>query len=85
MDTVTWKQTEIEEETLTILQVLILRFINVHLPNIFATLDECNNWKSENNLWNRSSLCQNVEIKNKKVGFGRRFLRLGKQRRNMIR
>ena len=53
MDTVTWKQTEIEEETLTILQVLILRFINVHLPNIFATLDE----------WNRSSLCQNVEIK----------------------
>lgn len=63
MDTVTWKQTEIEEETLTILQVLILRFINVHLPNIFATLDECNNWKSENNLWNRSSLCQNVEIK----------------------
>lgn len=63
MDTVTWKQTEIEEETLTILQVLILRFINVYLPNIFATLDECNNWKSENNLWNRSSLCQNVEIK----------------------
>lgn len=63
MDTVTWKQTEIEEETLTILQVLILQFINVHLPNIFATLDECNNWKSKNNIWNPSSLCQNVEIK----------------------
>lgn len=62
MDTVTWKQTELEEETLTILQVLILRFINLHLPNILVTLDECDNWKSKDKLWNTSSLCENVEI-----------------------
>lgn len=40
MDTVTWKQTEIEEETLTILQVLILRFINVHLCNLLEYLTQ---------------------------------------------
>lgn len=64
---VTLKKIE-EEENLTILQVAVLRFVNLHLPHILSVVDRCN-WKNEDCFLNKTVLCKNVEMGKKESWF----------------
>lgn len=61
-DTVTWKQVGMEEETIIVLQVEILKFVNLFCQIISKNADQSNDWTSKEQRWNSSFLCKNMEV-----------------------
>ena len=61
MDILVLKEEDIKNIPVLVLQIATFRFLHVHLPQIFDTLEK-ENWTNQAALWNSSSLLKQVKL-----------------------
>lgn len=61
MNIVTLREQDMENLPVLVLQIATFRFLKIHLPQIYDTLEK-NDWKNSGELWNNFSLWSRVKV-----------------------